>query len=139
MSLVIILDADKEGFLRNAQTLIQTIGRAARHIKGRAVLYGDAITKSMQKTIEETKRRRAYQEKFNKEHGITPKPIKKEIRPSIFQEIKKTTDITKDLERLSKKDRLSAKTELERMMLEAAKNLNFEKAAQYRDILKTLA
>ena len=139
VALVLILDADKEGYLRNYTSLVQTIGRAARHIKGRAVLYGDAITKSMQKTIEETKRRRAYQEKFNKEHGITPKPIKKEIRPSIFQEIKKTTDITKDLERLSKKDRLSAKTELERMMLEAAKNLNFEKAAQYRDILKTLA
>ena len=139
VALVLILDADKEGYLRNYTSLVQTIGRAARHIKGRAVLYGDAITKSMQKTIEETKRRRAYQEKFNKEHGITPKPIKKEIRPSIFQEIKKTTDITKDLERLSKKDRLSAKTELERMMLEAASQLEFEKAAQYRDILKTLA
>ena len=139
VALVLILDADKEGYLRNYTSLVQTIGRAARHIKGRAVLYGDAITKSMQKTIEETKRRRAYQEKFNKEHGITPKPIKKEIRPSIFQEIKKTTDITKDLERLSKKDRLSAKAELERMMLEAASQLEFEKAAQYRDILKTLA
>jgi len=139
VALVLILDADKEGYLRNYTSLVQTIGRAARHIKGRAVLYGDAITKSMQKTIEETKRRRAYQEKFNKEHGITPKPIKKEIRPSIFQEIKKTTDITKDLERLPKKDRLSAKTELERMMLEAASQLEFEKAAQYRDILKTLA
>jgi len=139
VALVLILDADKEGYLRNYTSLVQTIGRAARHIKGRAVLYGDAITKSMQKTIEETKRRRAYQEKFNKEHGITPKPIKKEIRPSIFQEIKKTTDITKDLERLSKKDRLSAKTELEQMMLEAADDLEFEKAAQYRDILKTLA
>ncbi|MDP3762972.1 MAG: excinuclease ABC subunit UvrB [bacterium] len=139
VALVLILDADKEGYLRNYTSLVQTIGRAARHIKGRAILYGDAITKSMQKTIEETKRRRAYQEKFNLEHGITPKPIKKEIRPSIFEEIKKPMDITKDLKKLSKKDRLSAKAELEKMMLEAANQLEFEKAAQYRDVLKTLA
>ncbi len=139
VALVLILDADKEGYLRNYTSLVQTIGRAARHVKGRAILYGDAITKSMQKTIEETKRRRTYQEKFNREHGITPTPIKKEIRPSIFEETKKPADITKDLEKLSKKDRLSAKAELEQMMLEAASQLEFEKAAQYRDILKTLA
>ncbi len=139
VALVLILDADKEGYLRNYTSLVQTIGRAARHIKGRAILYGDTITKSMQKTIEETKRRRAYQEKFNRERGITPTPIKKEIRPSIFEEIKKPTDITKDLKRLSKKGRLTAKAELEKMMLEAANQLEFEKAAQYRDILKTLA
>ncbi|MDP3785295.1 MAG: excinuclease ABC subunit UvrB [bacterium] len=139
VALVLILDADKEGYLRNFTSLVQTIGRAARHIKGRAILYGDTVTQSMQKTIDETKRRRKYQEKFNREHGITPRPIKKEIRPSIFEEIKKPTDVSKELERLSKKDRLSAKKELEKMMLEAASQLEFEKAAQYRDILKTLA
>ena len=139
VALVLILDADKEGYLRNYTSLVQTIGRAARHIKGRAILYGDTITQSMRKTIEETKRRREYQEKFNKEHGITPKPIKKEIRPSIFEEIKKPTDISKDLKKLSKKGRLQAKAELKKMMLEAAAELEFEKAAQYRDILKTLA
>ncbi|OGF74098.1 excinuclease ABC subunit B [Candidatus Giovannonibacteria bacterium RIFCSPLOWO2_02_44_8] len=139
VALILILDADKEGFLRNKTSLIQTVGRAARHINGRAILYGDVITESMKFTIDETKRRRAYQEKFNREHGITPRQIKKEIRPSIFEEIKKPTDISKEIEKLSKKDRLSAKKDLEKMMLEAASSLEFEKAAKYRDILKTLA
>ena len=139
VALILILDADKEGYLRNQTSLIQTIGRAARHIRGRAVLYGDVVTQSMSRTIEETRRRRRYQEKFNQEHGITPRPIKKEIRPSIFEEIKKPTNFTKELLRLSKKDRLTAKKELEKMMLEAAEQLEFEKAAKYRDILKTLA
>ena len=139
VGLILILDADKEGYLRNATSLIQTIGRAARHVKGRAILYGDNVTKSMEFTISETKRRRAYQEKFNKDHGITPTAIKKEIRPSIFEEIKKTVDVSKEIEKLSKKDRIVAKKDLEKMMLEAAENLEFEKAAKYRDILKTLA
>ncbi|MEK7162375.1 MAG: helicase-related protein, partial [Patescibacteria group bacterium] len=139
VALVLILDADKEGYLRNYTSLVQTIGRAARHVKGRAILYADIITKSIEKTVLETKRRREYQEKFNQEHGITPKPIKKEIRPSIFAEIKKPTDVSKDLEKLSKKGRIVAKAELEKMMLEAANQLEFEKAAQFRDILKTLA
>ncbi len=139
VALILILDADKEGYLRNYTSLVQTIGRAARHIKGRAILYGDTVTESMRRTINETKRRRKYQEKFNREHGITPTPIKKEIRPSIFEEIKKPTDVSKELERLSKKDRVTAKKELEKMMLEAASQLEFEKAAEYRDVLKTLA
>ncbi|OGF76259.1 excinuclease ABC subunit B [Candidatus Giovannonibacteria bacterium RIFCSPHIGHO2_12_FULL_44_29] len=139
VALILILDADKEGFLRNKTSLIQTVGRAARHINGRAILYGDVMTESMKFTIDETKRRREYQEKFNREHGVTPKQIKKEIRPSIFEEIKKTADISKEMEKLSKKDRLSAKKDLEKMMLEAANNLEFEKAAKYRDVLKTLA
>ncbi|OGF92623.1 excinuclease ABC subunit B [Candidatus Giovannonibacteria bacterium RIFCSPLOWO2_12_FULL_43_11c] len=139
VALILILDADKEGFLRNKTSLIQTVGRAARHINGRATLYGDVMTESMQFTVDETKRRREYQENFNREHGITPRQIKKEIRPSIFEEIKKTSDISKEMEKLSKKDRVSAKKDLEKMMLEAASNLEFEKAAKYRDVLKTLA
>ncbi|MEK7085271.1 MAG: UvrB/UvrC motif-containing protein, partial [Patescibacteria group bacterium] len=100
------------------------------------------ITESIRLTIQETKRRRAYQERFNREHGITPSPIKKEIRPSIFEEIKTRDlkkEVAKELERLSKHDRLAAKRELEEMMLEAANNLEFEKAAEIRDVLKTLA
>ncbi|MEK9166467.1 MAG: excinuclease ABC subunit UvrB [Patescibacteria group bacterium] len=142
VALVLILDADKEGYLRNFTSLTQTIGRAARHVKGRAILYGDRVTESMRITIEETTRRRRYQEEFNRTHGITPTPIKKEIRPSIFEETKTKDfekEIAKELERLSKKDRLSAKKELEGMMLDAATNLEFEKAAEIRDVLKTLA
>ncbi len=142
VALVLILDADKEGYLRNFTSLTQTIGRAARHVKGRAILYGDRVTESMRITIEETTRRRRYQEEFNRTHGITPTPIKKEIRPSIFEETKTKDfekEIAKELERLSKKDRLSAKKELEGMMLDAATDLEFEKAAEIRDVLKTLA
>ncbi|OGF64121.1 excinuclease ABC subunit B [Candidatus Giovannonibacteria bacterium RIFCSPHIGHO2_02_42_15] len=144
VALVIILDADKEGYLRNYTSLVQTIGRAARHVKGRAILYGDAITKSMQKTIEETLRRRKYQEDFNKKRGIKPMPIVKKIRKGIFDEISKASalknfGLPEKLADLSKRDRLEAKNELEKMMLEAATNLEFEKAARLRDILKTLA
>ncbi|OGF66264.1 excinuclease ABC subunit B [Candidatus Giovannonibacteria bacterium RIFCSPHIGHO2_01_FULL_48_47] len=143
VALVLILDADKEGYLRNYTSLVQTIGRAARHARGRAILYADTITKSIEKTVMETKRRREFQEKFNKEHGITPKPIKKEIRPSIFSAkggpASGGEEFAKAMERLSKKSRLAAKAELEKMMLEAASQLEFEKAAKYRDILKTLA
>ena len=133
VALVIILDADKEGYLRNYTSLVQTIGRAARHVKGRAILYGDAITKSMQKTIEETLRRRKYQEDFNKKRGIKPMPIVKKIRKGIFDEISKASalknfGLPEKLADLSKRDRL-----------EAATNLEFEKAARLRDILKTLA
>ena len=144
VALVIILDADKEGYLRNYTSLVQTIGRAARHVKGRAILYGDTITKSMQKTIEETHRRRKYQEDFNKKRGIKPMPIVKKIRKGIFDEISKASalknfGLPEKLADLSKKGRLEAKNELEKMMLEAAANLEFEKAARLRDILKTLS
>lgn len=139
VALVLILDADKEGYLRNATSMIQTIGRAARHVRGRAVLYADRITTSIETTITETRRRRAYQKTFNRDHGITPQPIIKEIRPSMFEEIKKPTDYSKELLRLSRKDREAAKRELECLMLEAAAELEFERAAKLRDILKTLA
>ena len=97
------------------------------------------ITSSAKKANRQAERRREYQENFNREHGITPQPIKKEIRKNIFEEIKKPSDVAKEMERLSKKDRRSAAKELEAMMLEAAANLEFEKAAELRDILKTLA
>ncbi|MBI2024406.1 excinuclease ABC subunit UvrB [Candidatus Giovannonibacteria bacterium] len=139
VGLILILDADKEGYLRNATSLIQTVGRAARHVNGRAILYADTITKSIEYTVNETNRRRAYQEKFNKEHGITPTAVKKEVRPSIFEAEKKNIDVSKEIEKLSKKERITAKKELEKLMLEAAENLEFEKAAKFRDILKTLA
>ncbi|MBI2609754.1 excinuclease ABC subunit UvrB [Candidatus Giovannonibacteria bacterium] len=143
VALILVLDADKEGFLRNKTSLIQTVGRAARHVNGRAILYADHITDSIKFTIEETIRRRRYQENFNKKNGITPKAINKQIRPSIFEETKsagwRTDDLAKELEKLSKKDRLVAKADLEKMMLEAAARLEFEKAAELRDILKTFS
>ncbi len=138
VSLVIILDADKEGFLRNAQTLIQTIGRATRHTQGTVIMYADNMTDSMKKAALETDRRRKIQEEFNKKHGIIPQPIKREIGGDIFgnEEKKVKFDLTKMSKPMSRE---KLKQELEEEMLEAAKALDFEKAAEIRDILKTLA
>ena len=133
------MDADKEGFLRNETTLVQTIGRASRNVNGHVIFYADKMTESMKKAIGETKRRRAYQEAFNKKHGITPTPLKKEIRPSLFAGAKKITKQT--LSASLSKDRRSKvelKKELEKEMLSEAARLNFERAAELRDILKTL-
>lgn len=138
VALVAILDADKEGFLRNETTLIQTIGRAARHINGRAILYADKITDSMKRAISETNRRRKLQEEYNKKHKISPYQIKKEIRPTFLRDIKKAKkDKLRDLakEFANKED---FTRELERQMLEAADSLDFEKAAELRDILKNI-
>ena len=137
VSLVIILDADKEGFLRNTQTLIQTIGRAARHTQGTVIMYADTTTGSMKKAVEETERRRKIQDEYNKKNGITPQPIKREIGENIFGEERKKIkfDLTKMSKQMSGE---KLKQELEEEMLEAAKLLDFEKAAQYRDLLKTL-
>ena len=137
VSLVIILDADKEGFLRNAQTLIQTIGRAARHTHGTVIMYADQTTLSMKKAISETDRRRILQNEFNKKHGVTPQQIVREINENIFGEEKKKIkfDMTKMSKGLSRE---KLKQELEEEMLEAAKNLDFEKAAELRDLIKTL-
>jgi Excinuclease ABC subunit B len=136
VSLVAILDADKEGFLRSEQALIQTVGRAARHVEGRVIMYADTITRSMKATIDETNRRREIQEKYNKEHGITPrgvsKAIEKGLRPDLPEEAKKAKidlkKIPKDEYGLLIKD-LTAQMEL------AAANLEFEKAAELRDII----
>jgi excinuclease ABC subunit B len=134
VSLVAILDADKEGFLRSEQSLIQTVGRAARHEEGRVVMYGDVITGSMERAITETERRRKIQEEYNNEHGITPQTIKKAIRDHLHaehEEKHEEIDITNipsdELTRLIK--------DLERKMNFASQNLQFEEAVKYRDMI----
>ncbi len=138
VSLVIILDADKEGFLRNTQTLIQTIGRAARHTDGTVIMYADRVTDSMKIAINETNRRRVIQEAYNTEHGITPQPTTREISDTIFgAEVKKPSII--DLKQMDKKmSREMLKKELTAEMLEAAQNLDFERAAELRDAIAEL-
>ena len=147
-SLVAILDADKEGFLRSERSLIQTIGRAARNLNGHAILYADRITDSMRHAIDETERRRQKQEAFNKEHGITPKGVKKEIRDIIDgvyrgEDVKvmpesKLIDVTKDPSILEEKNLSKRLKQLEAQMMEHAKNLDFEKAAKLREELMAL-
>ncbi|MBL5830339.1 excinuclease ABC subunit UvrB [Heyndrickxia sporothermodurans] len=141
VSLVAILDADKEGFLRSERSLIQTIGRAARNANGQVIMYADKMTDSMKKAIEETKRRRTVQEKYNSKHGITPQTIQKDIRDVIWatraaedQEEYVATTPTK----LTKKEREKLIQQLEHDMKEAAKALDFERAAQLRDTLLEL-
>ncbi|OHB56185.1 MAG: excinuclease ABC subunit B [Planctomycetes bacterium GWF2_50_10] len=139
VSLVAILDADKEGFLRSATSLIQTIGRTARNVNATVYLYGDRVTDSMQRAIDETNRRRVIQIAYNKEHGITPETIKKEIRRSL-QEAVKARKVAQ--EALSFTDEEYDKTEMiaqiETEMLAAAERLDFERAAYLRDQLKEL-
>ena len=133
VALVAILDADKEGFLRSEMSLIQTIGRAARNSEGRVIMYADTITESMSKAISETNRRRALQIKFNEEHGIVPKTIKKDIREILNPlEAVDSADTATDIDARSKI------AEFEALMLNAAENLEFEKAAEYRDAIKRL-
>ena len=136
VSLVAILDADKEGFLRSERSLIQTIGRAARNSEGKVIMYADELTESMEKAISETNRRRAIQEKYNEEHGITPQTIKKSVRDSvkatIVEEIKDKFDISKDesIEDVIKK--------MNDEMIKYASQMEFEKAAELRDKIKEL-
>ncbi len=136
VSLVAILDADKEGFLRSEQALIQTVGRAARHVEGRVIMYADHVTKSMQKTMDETTRRRAIQEKYNQDHGITPtgisKTIEKGLRPDLPEEAKKAK---LDLKKIPKDEYGHLIRDLTSQMDLAAANLEFEKAAELRDII----
>jgi excinuclease ABC subunit B len=142
VSLVAILDADKEGFLRSERSLIQTIGRAARNANGHVIMYADTITKSMEIAINETKRRRAIQEAYNKEHGIVPQTVKKEIRDVIratyAAEEQETYEAKKDYSKLTKKEREKLIADLEREMKEAAKALDFERAAELRDLILEL-
>ncbi|HZZ93818.1 MAG TPA: excinuclease ABC subunit UvrB [Usitatibacter sp.] len=146
VSLVAILDADKEGFLRSGRSLIQTIGRAARHINGTAILYADHMTDSMKAAIEETDRRRAKQVAFNLAHGIEPKSISKRIKDMIDGVYDSTSakETRKAAQEEAKYDTLSEKQldqrirKMEKEMLEAAKNLEFERAASLRDELRTL-
>ena len=132
VSLIAILDADKEGFLRSGRSLIQTIGRCARNANGHVIMYGDKITDSMSLAITETKRRREIQERYNKEHGIVPKTIKKEIRDVISNTAENKKGQTK---KLTKKELERNMEILEQEMREAAKNLDFERAMELRDIL----
>lgn len=133
VSLVAILDADKEGFLRSETSLIQTVGRAARNVNGQVVMYADRITDSMKKTIEETKRRREIQEAYNKEHGIVPKSIVKDVREVIGIMKGDTNKAPKKTETLSKDQILEIIKEYKASMLEAAECLEFEEAARLRD------
>lgn len=138
VALVAILDADKEGFLRSETSLIQTIGRAARNAESKVIMYADTITNSMDRAIKETERRREIQKNYNKEHNIVPKTIKKEVRKVIeaveLEEVKPS--------KFNKKEKVLDKNKLikeyEKEMKEAAKNLQFERAAELRDIIKEL-
>ena len=137
VSLVSILDADKEGFLRSERSLIQTIGRAARNSNGRVIMYADELTESMEKAIKETNRRRKIQEEYNKKHGIIPQTIKKDVRDSVkatFEEkveeditsIKKGETVEETIDRLTEE------------MMTAARKYEFEKAATIRDFINKL-
>ncbi len=130
VSLIAIMDADKQGFLRSERSLIQTIGRAARNEKGHVIMYADTISDAMKKAIDETKRRRTIQMEYNQKHNITPKTINKDIRDLISNEIK---DESK--EKLSKKEQKEAMLKIENEMRKAAKELDFERAMALRDIL----
>ena len=132
VSLIAILDADKEGFLRSDRSLIQTIGRCARNANGHVIMYGDKITDSMQQAIDETARRRKIQEEYNKEHGIIPQTIKKEIREVISNT---DTKESKSKKKLTKKEIARNIENVEEEMREAARNLDFERAMELRDIL----
>jgi excinuclease ABC subunit B len=142
VSLVAILDADKEGFLRSERSLIQTIGRAARNANGHVIMYADTITKSMEIAINETKRRRKIQEEYNKKHGIVPQTIRKEIRDVIratyaAEEPQKYETVPK-VSKMTKKEREKLIENLEKEMKEMAKALNFERAAELRDLILEL-
>lgn len=141
ITLVAILDADKEGFLRSETSLIQTIGRAARNSDGHVIMYADKITDSMRVAIGETERRRAVQQAYNEAHGITPQTIRKSVRDLIAISKKVAADevkYAKDPESMSKKELEKTIAEIQKKMQKAAAELNFEAAAEYRDKMITL-
>ena len=138
ITLVAILDADKEGFLRSETSLIQTVGRAARNAEGHVIMYADTITDSMRRAIDETKRRRGIQMKYNEEHGITPKTIQKSVRDLISISKKVAAEemrMDKDPESMSTKELEKLIKDVEKHMKKAAAELNFEAAAELRDKL----
>ena len=138
VSLVAILDADKEGFLRSETSLVQTIGRAARNAKGTVIMYADSVTPSMEKAITETERRRAIQMQYNEEHGIVPQTIKKDVRKVLEITKKETIESRVKGKKLSKQERLELIDKMKKEMKEAAKLLEFEHAAYLRDKIKEL-
>ena len=135
VSLVAILDADKEGYLRSQSSLVQTMGRAARHVDGHAIMYADNITRSMRMAIDETDRRREIQKAHNRKHGITPEGIKKAVRDITerVRAVAETKAVYTTYRDLPKDDLLRVVKDLESQMRQAAKNLEFEKAALLRD------
>ena len=135
VSLISILDADKEGFLRSERSLIQIIGRAARNAEGRVIMYAKKMTDSMQSAISETNRRRAIQSAYNKEHGIIPKTIIKEVRPPLHIADKPLDENAHKKAKMTRSEKEKTIKEVEKEMREAAKNLDFERAAELRDIL----
>ncbi|MDU7036319.1 MAG: helicase-related protein, partial [Staphylococcus simulans] len=139
VSLVVILDADKEGFLRSNRSLIQTIGRAARNEHGEVIMYADKITDSMQYAIDETERRRKIQQAYNEEHGITPKTIRKKIHDVISATVETDEENEKEQKvvpkKLTKKEREKTIENIEKEMKQAAKDLDFERATELRDML----
>ncbi len=141
VSLVAILDADKEGFLRSERSLIQTIGRAARNANGHVIMYADKITHSMKLALDETKRRRTMQEEHNKQYGITPKTIQKKI-PEVIQatNVAESTDenYSAPKTKLNKKEKAAMLERMEQEMKHAARELNFERAAELRDLILEL-
>ncbi|MDY2986037.1 MAG: helicase-related protein, partial [Peptoniphilus sp.] len=139
VSLVIILDADKEGFLRSETSLIQTSGRAARNVKGKVIMYADTITGSMKTTLDETNRRREIQDKFNKEHGIIPKSVSKSVREVIEATIAAESEVNYEaVESFSNEEIQAMIDALKTEMYKAAESLDFEKAAEIRDKIKEL-
>jgi excinuclease ABC subunit B len=139
VSLVAVMDADKEGFLRSDTALIQTIGRAARNERARVILYGDVITGSMQRAIDETSRRREIQKQFNEEHGIVPRTIRRELGTTIEEEVRtRTADLELKGSDLPQQQRKEMIDTLEKQMLEAAQELDFERAAALRDRVSRL-
>src|SRR5699024_10599152 len=140
VSLIAILDADKEGFLRSERSLVQTIGRAARNVNGKVIMYADKVTDSMQYAMDETNRRRAIQETYNEEHNIVPQTVKKEIRDliSISSVSEEKAEETMSYEDLTAEEKALLIAKLEKEMKEAAKSWDFEKAATLRDTLLEL-
>ncbi|HAA43167.1 MAG TPA: excinuclease ABC subunit B, partial [Ruminiclostridium sp.] len=142
VSLVAILDADKEGFLRSETSLIQTIGRAARNVEGKVIMYADEVTKSMQRAIDETNRRRRIQMEYNKTHGITPRSVVKGIR-DVIEPVKAAEEdasykIDKDKKTMTKEEIKELIDKITAEMKQAAAELQFERAAELRDILMEL-
>ncbi|EPE62728.1 excinuclease ABC, B subunit [Exiguobacterium sp. S17] len=138
VSLVTILDADKEGFLRSDRALIQTIGRAARNSNGHVILFADKMTDSMKRAIGETDRRRAIQQEYNEEHGVTPQTIRKEVRGVIRATVAAEEEVLESLSSMNQDERAAAIVRLEEEMKQAARDLQFERAAELRDLILEL-